>query len=130
MVSTTKDGKILYRAGKTECIPFPKTGDKNLSPGMRCNYEIYDPLDFLAEITQHIPNTVQKLQKKWRRMAFKVFTQQNEVITTGDGGEDKKADCVCAAWNAGTEYYIPSQMSHDACAELCRSMDGAYQVCL
>jgi hypothetical protein len=56
MVSVTNDGKILYRAGKTECIPFPKTGDKDLSSGMRRNYEIYDPLDFLAEVTQHIPN--------------------------------------------------------------------------
>jgi hypothetical protein len=46
--------KILYRAGKAECIPFPKTGDKDLSPGISRNYEIYDPLDFLAEVTQHI----------------------------------------------------------------------------
>jgi hypothetical protein len=56
MVSVTNDGKILYRAGKAECIPFPKTGDKDLSSGMRRNYEVYDPLDFLAEVTQHIPN--------------------------------------------------------------------------
>jgi hypothetical protein len=62
MVSVTNDGKILYRAGKAECIPFPKTGDKDLSPGMPRNYEIYDPLDFLAEVKQHIPNTTQKLQ--------------------------------------------------------------------
>jgi hypothetical protein len=51
MVSTTTDRKILYRARKAEGIPFPKTGDKDLSPGMRRNYEIYDPLDFLAEVT-------------------------------------------------------------------------------
>lgn len=57
MVSVTDDGKILYRAGKAKCIPFPKTGDKDLSPGMRRNYKIYDPLDFLAEVTQHISNT-------------------------------------------------------------------------
>jgi hypothetical protein len=56
MVSVTNDCTILYRAGKAECIPFPKTGDKDLSSGMRRNYEIYDPFDFLAEITQHIPN--------------------------------------------------------------------------
>ena len=56
MVNITNDGKILYRAGKAECIPFPKTGDKDLSSGMRRNYEVYDPLDFLAEVTQHIPN--------------------------------------------------------------------------
>jgi len=24
MVSITKDGKVLYRAGKPECIPFPE----------------------------------------------------------------------------------------------------------
>ena len=65
MVSITKDDdasksptgdKVLYRAGKAECIPFPVTCDKDLTSGMPRNYEIYDPLDFLAEATQHIPN--------------------------------------------------------------------------
>ncbi len=35
---------------------FPVTGDKDLTSGMPRNYEIYGPLDFLAEVTQHIPN--------------------------------------------------------------------------
>jgi hypothetical protein len=39
-----------------EIIKKRKTGDKDLSSGMPRNYEIYDPLDFLAEVTQHIPN--------------------------------------------------------------------------
>jgi len=56
MVSITKDDKVLYRAGNAKCLPFPKTGDKDLTSGMPRNYEIYDPLDFLAEVTQHIPN--------------------------------------------------------------------------
>jgi hypothetical protein len=56
MISVTKDDKILYRAGKAECIQFPVTSDKDLTSGMPRNYEIYDPLDFLAEVTQHIPN--------------------------------------------------------------------------
>jgi hypothetical protein len=56
MVSITKDSKVLYRAGNAKCIPFPKTGDKDLISGMPRNYEIYDPLDFLAEVTQHVPN--------------------------------------------------------------------------
>jgi hypothetical protein len=54
MISVTKDDKILYRAGKAECISFPVTGDKDLTSGMPRNYEIYGPLDFLAEVTQHI----------------------------------------------------------------------------
>jgi hypothetical protein len=56
MVSITKDGKVLYRASHSQCIPFPLSGDKTLMKGMPRNYELYDPLDFLAEVTQHIPN--------------------------------------------------------------------------
>jgi len=56
MVSLTDDGKVLYRASNPNCIPFPKTGDSELAAGMRRNYEVFDPLDFLAEVTQHIPN--------------------------------------------------------------------------
>ena len=64
MVSLTDDGKILYKAGKTECLPFPVTGDVNLTAGTRRNFEtctepcrsVFDPLGFLAEVTQHIPD--------------------------------------------------------------------------
>ena len=56
MVSLTDDGKILYRASKPGCIPFPKQGDPELDIGIPRNYEIYDPIDFLAAVTQHIPN--------------------------------------------------------------------------
>ena len=56
MVSLTGNGKILYRASKPGCIPFPKQGDPELDIGIPRNYEIFDPLDFLAQVTQHIPN--------------------------------------------------------------------------
>jgi hypothetical protein len=61
MVSLTDDGKILYRASKPGCIPFPKQGDPELDIGISRNYEIFDPLDFLAAVTQHIPNTAQTI---------------------------------------------------------------------
>jgi hypothetical protein len=56
MVSLNGNGKILYRASKPGCIPFPKQGDPELDIGIPRNYEIFDPLDFLAQVTQHIPN--------------------------------------------------------------------------
>ncbi len=56
MVTLTKDGKILYRASHANCIPFPLSGDKSLMAGIPRNFELFDPLDFLAEVTQHIPN--------------------------------------------------------------------------
>lgn len=50
MVSLSDDGKVVYRAEKAECQPFPMLGN-----GSR-NFAVFDPLDFLAEITQHIPD--------------------------------------------------------------------------
>ena len=49
MVSQTDDGKILYRASHPNCIPFPISGDATLLKGIPRNFEVYDPLDFLAE---------------------------------------------------------------------------------
>jgi hypothetical protein len=51
---------------REECFPFPKTGEpvapercaapmQTLMEGIPRNFEVFDPLDFLAEVTQHIP---------------------------------------------------------------------------
>ena len=56
MVSLTKDGKILYRATHPSCLPFPLSVNASLMAGIPRNFEAFDPLDFLAEVTQHIPN--------------------------------------------------------------------------
>lgn len=56
MVTKTKEGKIVYRASHANCIPFPLSGDATLMSGIPRNFEVFDPLDFLAEVTQHIPN--------------------------------------------------------------------------
>ena len=56
MVCLTDNGQILYRASKPGCIPFPKQGDPELNADIPRNYEIFKPLDFLAEVTQHIPD--------------------------------------------------------------------------
>ena len=55
MVKVTADGNVLYRAGKGVCHAFPKQGDPNLKAGTKRNFEVFEPLDFLAEVTQHIP---------------------------------------------------------------------------
>ena len=35
---------------------FPEPGDEELTAGPSRNFQVFDPLDFLAEVTQHIPN--------------------------------------------------------------------------
>jgi hypothetical protein len=35
---------------------FPEPGDEELLAGPSSNFQLFDPLDFLAEVTQHIPD--------------------------------------------------------------------------
>ena len=57
MVKITDDGKVMYRASHPNCTRFAMLGkEMDLRPGMRRNYLVFDPLDFLASVTQHIPN--------------------------------------------------------------------------
>ena len=42
-------GKVVYRAEKADCQPFPILGDGKLLRGVSRNFEVFDPLDFLAD---------------------------------------------------------------------------------
>lgn len=58
VVRVTPDGKVVYRTEKAECRPFAfeaREGTGKASTVVR-NFEIFEPLDFIAEITQHIPD--------------------------------------------------------------------------
>jgi hypothetical protein len=55
MIRVTNDGQVLYRAGITRCHRFPRPASADLFGGTCRNFQIFDPLDFLAELTQHIP---------------------------------------------------------------------------
>ena len=35
---------------------FPEAASEDLAAGARRNFQVFDPLDFLAEVTQHIPD--------------------------------------------------------------------------
>jgi len=57
MVKLTRDGKVMYHGSHPRCFRFPELGSEmDLSPGMKRNYQVFEPLDFLASVTQHIPN--------------------------------------------------------------------------
>lgn len=56
IISLTPDGKVIYRAENPDCRHFPKLGDHRLTAGVNRNFEVFAPLDFIAEITQHIPD--------------------------------------------------------------------------
>jgi hypothetical protein len=47
----TKKTKKYVAVGR-----FPEPGDEELLSGPSRNFQVFDPLDFLAEVTQHIPD--------------------------------------------------------------------------
>ncbi|MCE9553201.1 MAG: transposase [Planctomycetes bacterium] len=56
LLRITPDGKVIYRAEKDHCQSFPKPASEDLFGGISRNFQVFDPLDFIAEVTQHIPN--------------------------------------------------------------------------
>ena len=46
---------MIYKAEKDACRAFPDPQRDELAPGPQRNFQIFAPLDFLAEFTQHIP---------------------------------------------------------------------------
>ena len=50
------DGSVIYRAEQDHCRRFPGPASADLRGGPRRNFQVFGALDFLAELTQHIPN--------------------------------------------------------------------------
>src|SRR3970282_721242 len=48
-------GQVIYKAEKDACRAFPEPQGNELARGPKRNFQILDPLEFLAEFTQHIP---------------------------------------------------------------------------
>jgi hypothetical protein len=55
LVKITQTGQVIYKAEKDACRAFPDPSGDGLASGPKRNFQILDPLDFLAEFTQHIP---------------------------------------------------------------------------
>ncbi len=56
VVRLTDDGSVIYRAEKDHCRRFPGPASADLRGGPKRNFQVFSALDFLAEVTQHIPN--------------------------------------------------------------------------
>ncbi|MSR64780.1 MAG: hypothetical protein EXS18_03245, partial [Verrucomicrobiae bacterium] len=61
MLRAGNDGQVIYHAEHSDPRVFPLPGSADLLGGTKRNYQVFEPLDFLAEITQHIPEPGQHL---------------------------------------------------------------------
>ena len=86
MIKVTEDGKVIYRTGKSTCLRFPEHGDEQLKAGTLRNFQVFEPLEFLAEVTQHIP---EKGQHQIHYFGFYSNKQRGMRNKKKDVGEDK-----------------------------------------
>jgi hypothetical protein len=56
ILKITQTGQVVYKAEHASCRRFPEPASGDLRAGVNRNFQVFDPLDFLAEVTQHIPN--------------------------------------------------------------------------
>ncbi|HEV8523477.1 MAG TPA: transposase [Terriglobales bacterium] len=56
MIEVTAEGKVLYKTERNRLGRFPEAASEDLLAGPKRNFQVFDPLDFLAEVTQHIPD--------------------------------------------------------------------------
>ncbi len=61
MIKVSEGGEVIYRAGKSQCVRFLELGDERLREGVSRNFQVFKALEFLAEVTQHMPDKGQHL---------------------------------------------------------------------
>lgn len=47
---------MIYHAEKGHCSHYPGPASAHLRGGPRRNFQVFSAVDFLAEVTQHIPD--------------------------------------------------------------------------
>jgi ribosomal protein S27E len=55
LVKVSDSGQVVYQAEKPACRAFPDPKGDGTQAGVPRNFQILEPLDFLAEFSQHIP---------------------------------------------------------------------------
>ena len=107
MIKVTEDGTVIYRTGKSTCLRFPEHGDDQLKAGTLRNFQVFDPLEFLAEVTQHIP---EKGQHQILYFGFYSNKQRGMRNKKKDVDEDKPICSECEV-DETSEYAKKRRMS-------------------
>ena len=96
IVCVTEEGKVIYRAVKASCLPFPVLGNKELKAGAKCNFQNFEPTNFLAEVTQHIPNRGEHIIRKYGWYSNKQRGVRNKKAEQGELPKDQKIEKKCS----------------------------------
>jgi len=108
MIKITDNGQVIYKTEHGGCHKFPDPASDDLKGGVARNFQIFDPLDFLAEITQHIPepraHTIRYFgwySNKKRGCRKKQIASQDEVEEVVINDDDTPYRKLCRSrWSA------------------------------
>jgi len=88
IIRITPAGKVIYKAEKEHCQKFPDPASADLFAGVRRNFQIFEPLDFLAELTQHIPNKGEHLIRYYGHYSNKARGMRAKQAVPADENGD------------------------------------------
>ncbi|MCP4589457.1 MAG: transposase, partial [bacterium] len=71
VVRLTDNGSVVYRAEGDHCCRFPGAASADLRSGPKRNFQVFSALDFLAEVTQHIPEKGEHLVRYYGRYSHR-----------------------------------------------------------
>jgi hypothetical protein len=66
LIRVTPEGKVLYLTERSTPRRFPGPASSNLFGDVARNFQLFDPLKFIAEHTQHIPDARKHLGRAFR----------------------------------------------------------------
>jgi hypothetical protein len=88
MIEVTEAGKVIYQSEHNALGRFPEPGDGELAPGPSRNFQVFEPLDFLAEVTQHIPDAGEHLIRYYGWYSNKSRGQRAKTLPPTAAGSE------------------------------------------
>ena len=65
MIEVTEQGSVIDKTGNNRLGRFPEAAREDLLAGPKRNFQVFEPLDFLAEVTQHLPEAGEHLIRSY-----------------------------------------------------------------
>ena len=99
LVKVSDTGQIVYQAEKQTCRAFPDPKGDGTQAGVKRNFQILPPLDFLAEFIQHIPAKGSHLIRYygWYSNKSRGMRKKTEAEASAELSNESENDASAAA---------------------------------
>jgi hypothetical protein len=104
LVKVSDMGQVVYQAEKQACRAFPDPQGDGTQAGVKRNFQILSPLEFLAEFTQHIPAKGSHLIRYygWYSNKSRGMRKKAEVDASAEPSSEETASATAATRSSQT----------------------------